>query len=224
MTKKRVKRILLGALVCSIAAFSGIQAWVLFQGNGRVREQAQVQSAEAILVLGAYVYPDGSPCPILEDRLKVGLELYRSGKAPKILVSGDHGQLSYDEVNAMRRYLEERGVPSHDIFLDHAGFDTYNSLVRARDVFGAKRLLVVTQNFHLIRALYLAQALGLSAQGVSSDLRPYAGMRYLQVRELGARLKAFTEVQISREPIFRGEVIPIGGDGRLTHDHMKNAN
>ena len=142
MTKKRVKRILLGALVCSIAVFSGIQAWVLFQGNGGVREQAQVQSAEAILVLGAYVYPDGSPCPILEDRLKVGLELYRSGKAPKILVSGDHGQLRYDEVNAMRRYLEQRGVPSNDIFLDHAGFDTYNSLVRARDVFGAKRLLV----------------------------------------------------------------------------------
>lgn len=156
---------------------------------------------------------------MLEDRLKVALQLYRAGKAPKLLLSGDHGQVDYDEVGVMRRYLEEQGVPSTDLFLDHAGFDTYDSLYRARAVFQADSLIVVTQAFHLPRALWLGESLGLHVQGVEADLRRWPELeRVYRVREHLARLKAFGEVLVGRAPRFLGPAIPITGDGTVTHN------
>lgn len=192
--------------------------WVWREGSSLITAPERVQPAQAILVLGAGVV-GGAPTPMLEDRLKVGLELYRAGKAPKLLLSGDHGQVEYDEVGVMRRYLEAEGVPPEDLFLDHAGFDTYDSLYRAQAVFQADSVIVVTQAFHLPRALWLGQSLGLQVQGVEADLRHWPELESAyRVREHLARLKAFGEVLVGRAPRFLGPAIPITGDGRVTHD------
>jgi len=175
---------------------------------------ANAAPADAAIVLGAFVDADGECCPMLVDRLDTALDLYRAGKVPKILVSGDHGRKEYDEVNAMRRYLEARGVPPEDIFMDHAGFNTYNTMVRAAKVFQVRRAIVVTQRFHLPRALYLASGVGLQAEGVCADRNRYPDE--YRLREMGARAKAFYNVALGTAPVFLGPVIPIDGDGRAT--------
>ena len=178
-----------------------------------------VPEAEAVLILGARVYSETSVSPMLHDRLEAGLDLYKSGKAPKIVVSGDNGQPDYDEVNAMKRFLVDRGVPLEDIFMDHAGFSTYESLYRLRDVFGGKKEIVVTQGYHLKRAVYVGRALGIETYGVASDPREYAGAARFEAREKLARAKDFVLVHITRpEPTYLGGPFPITGDGRVTHD------
>lgn len=205
-------------LTCGAVGLVGINLAVARDGRSRVRELSTLKHATAALVLGAYVYPDGTPSHALEDRLLTGLELYRRGLVDKLLLSGDHGRKDYDEVNAMRVYCENRGVPKHDLFLDHAGFDTYDSLYRARDVFEVERLVVVTQRFHLPRALYIARQLGLEAEGVAADRRSYQDLAYLELREVAARVKAFGEVKLKRHPVHLGPRISILGDGRTSHD------
>jgi len=191
-------------------------------GQAQIPPRSAVAPAEAALVLGAYVYENGGVCPVLQDRLDTALELYRQGLVPKLLLSGDHGQHNYDEVNAMRKYLEAKGVPAEDLFLDHAGFDTYDSLYRARDVFGARTLIVVTQQFHLTRALYIGRSLGLKVQGVPSDRRRLLDQDYYEQREWGARVKAFYDVNSRRSPLLLGPAIDLQGDGRVTHDARQN--
>jgi len=205
-------------LLTGAVLFLSINLWVYHRGEARIVSEEEAPEVDAVLILGAYTYENGEVSPILRDRLLQGLELYRSGKAPKILVSGDHGQNDYDEVNAMRRFLEKREVPPEDIFLDHAGFDTYNSLLRARDIFQAKKLIVVTQHFHLTRAVYIGRGLGLECYGVPSDLSNYRSLPYLQKREWPARIKAFLEVNLGQKPKFGGDPHPITGDGTSTHD------
>jgi len=170
------------------------------------------------LILGAKVQADGEPSDFLQDRLDAGLELYQHGKIKRFLLSGDHGRKNYDEVNNMKKYLLERGVDTADIFLDHAGFDTYNSMVRAKKIFLADSVIVVTQKFHLARALYIARAKGLHAFGYQADKREYRSMKRLRVREFIANIKAWGEVLINRKPHFLGEEIPITGDSRLSYD------
>lgn len=203
--------------ILGVLVFIGINTFVYSRGKSGLIESSSAKKAEAILVLGAYTYQD-MVSPILRDRLLRGLELYQQGLAPKILVSGDHGRDDYDEVNAMRLFLQERGVPPEDIFMDHAGFSTYDSMIRARDIFQVKKLLVVTQEFHLVRAIYIARSLGLQAEGVTSDLSTYPALGSLQRRELLARIKAFGEVTINRSPTYGGTPHPITGDGTSTHD------
>ena len=142
-------------------------------GRHRVDGPSNAPSAEVAIVLGAKVWPGGAPSSMLEDRLRTGIELYRPGRVDKLLLSGDHGQSTYDEVNAMRQFVLYRGVPPEDVFMDHAGFSTYDTMYRARDVFQVRDALVVTQGFHLERAVYTARALGMDATGVAADLRPY---------------------------------------------------
>lgn len=149
--KPRTKKALL-ALGLVSAAVLACNALVHLRGSEAIAPAEQVKRADCILVLGAGVWPSG-PSPVLEDRLTTALELYRAGKAPRILVSGDHGRPEYDEPGAMASWLAARGVPEEAIFLDHAGFDTHSSMVRAQRVFGAERVIVVTQEFHLPRAL-----------------------------------------------------------------------
>ena len=174
---------------------------------------------DAILVLGAYVDPKGNLCNMLEDRMKYGLELYNKNKSSKMLLSGDHGKNSYDEVNAMKKFAEERGVNKENIFLDHAGFSTYESMYRARDIFKAKKILIVTQEYHLMRAVYIARKLGIEAYGVASDPRDYYGIEYYKKREMVARVKDFLMVNVVKpKPTYLGEAIPVSGDGRVTHD------
>ncbi len=173
--------------------------------------------AQCAIVLGARVYGDGTPAPMLADRLETGVRLYELGKVDKLLLSGDHGQTEYDEVNVMLRYVLERGVPDEDVFTDHAGFDTYDTMYRARDVFQVTTALIVTQEFHLARAVYTARALGLEATGVAADIQPYANESKNAAREKLARVKAILQLHITHpEPTYLGPAIPIEGDGRAT--------
>ncbi len=174
-------------------------------------------AAKVAIVLGAGVYEDGTPSPMLADRLATGVELYKLGKVDKLLLSGDHGTTTYDEVNAMLRYCLDRGVPDEDVFTDHAGFDTYDTMYRARDVFKVTDALVVTQDFHLPRAVYTARSLGLEATGVIADIQPYTGEWRFALREWPARMNAFLQLQVTKPgPRFLGPALPIDGDGRIT--------
>lgn len=173
---------------------------------------ADVPQADAALVLGASVYR-GSPSPVLEDRAHTAVDLFKDKTVAKILVTGDNGSLSHDEVTPVRKYLLQAGIPAGDIFLDHAGFDTYSSMYRARDIFGARSIIIVTQDFHLPRALYIARSLGLTAYGVplhdGGEARDY-------LREIPAALKAVVDVLLHRKPKYLGEPIPLSGDGSTT--------
>ena len=173
---------------------------------------------DCILVLGAGVRDDGTPSHMLEDRLITGISLYKSGVSEKLLMSGDHGQEHYDEVNCMKDYAKADGVPSEDIFMDHAGFSTYDSLYRAKEIFGAEKVVIVSQEYHLYRALYVAESLGIEAVGVSADLRTYAGQSIRDIRELLARTKDFAFTVIKPLPTYLGEVISLSGSGDVTND------
>ena len=182
-------------------------------------ETVDIEDVDCILVLGAGV--NGTTLShMLEDRVKTGIELYNLGVSPKILMSGDHGRNDYDEVNAMKDYAKEQGVPSQDIFMDHAGFSTYESIYRARDVFQAHKIIIISQKYHLHRAIYIARYLGLDAYGVDSQLRDYAVDTniYNTLREFLARNKDFIYVRLNPTPTYLGDVIPISGNGDLTND------
>ena len=180
--------------------------------------EAAKLDADCILVLGCGVREDGTPSLMLRDRLETGVALYEAGAAPKLLMSGDHGRKDYDEVNLMKDYAMEKGIPSEDIFMDHAGFSTYDSMVRARDIFCAKTVVIVSQEYHLYRALYLAEKLGLEAYGVPALDVNYRGQAYREFREMLARSKDFCTAVIQPQPKFLGEKIPISGNGDLTND------
>ena len=153
----------------------------------------------------------------LKDRLDAGIALYKAGIVPKLLLSGDNGQESHNEIHVMLRYTREAGVPEADIFCDHAGFSTYDSVYRAADIFKAERVIIVTQQYHEYRALYLADKLGLAAVGVASDQRSYFGQRYREAREILARNKDFFKVLLRGKAKYGGEAIPISGSGISSH-------
>ena len=179
-------------------------------------EEAAALDADCILVLGAGVRDDGSPSHMLRDRIDTGLTLYEAAASPKLLMSGDHGRVEYDEVNVMRDRALDAGVPSADIFMDHAGFSTYDSLYRTRDIFGAKKIIIVTQKYHLPRALYIAKSLGLDAYGVSADLNRYYGQLGRDIREAAARTKDMLYCIIKPQPVVLGEPISLSGSGEAT--------
>jgi vancomycin permeability regulator SanA len=155
---------------------------------------------------------------MLEDRLLVGIDLCKMGASEKMLVSGDHGREEYDEVNVMKKFVTDRGIAPENVFMDHAGFSTYESMYRARDIFRAKKVLIVTQGYHLYRSIYVAQKLGLEAYGVASDIRDYGGQSFRDIREILARNKDFFFTMFKPEPTYLGEEIPISGNGNLTND------
>lgn len=174
---------------------------------------------DAILVLGAGIRGN-KPSPILEDRLKTAYELYEKGYSDKIIVSGDHSKDNYDEVNVMKAFLiNEYNIPSKDIYMDHAGISTYDSMFRLKNVFEAKKVIVVTQKYHLYRALYLGDKLGLDVTGVSANLRDYAGQPKREVREFLARVKDYFKGLILPNARYESKAIPISSnDGDVTND------
>lgn len=180
-------------------------------------EAAAEEGADCVLILGCGVRPGGEPSAMLRDRLNMGLSLYKEGAAPKLLMSGDHGTKEYDEVNAMKKYAVDRDVPSQDVFMDHAGFSTYESMYRARDVFEVEKVIIVSQRYHLYRAVYDARALGLDAYGVAAENISYLGQTIRELREVLARNKDVLYCIVKPEPTFLGEKIPITGDGDLTN-------
>lgn len=209
---RRVLFAVLGFGAAGVLAVVAINLWVLAAGRSGDHARAQVA-----LVLGAQVHDDGRLSSMLEDRVVTAVDLYRSGRVGKLLLSGDHGRVGYDEVGAMRRRAVALGVPERDVFTDHAGFNTWDSVVRAKKVFAVEDAIVVTQGFHLPRAVFLARRAGLDVSGVSADRRPYgpAG-RANGRREYLARVKSFGEVVAGRDPRFLGPRIPIEGDGRVS--------
>lgn len=198
----------------------GLNAYVKNSVGGLIitPEEAAGYDADCIIVLGCKVKDDGSPSDMLRDRLTRGVELYMDGASGKILMSGDHGRKNYNEVGAMKRFAIDAGVPSKDVFMDHAGFSTYETMYRARDVFGAKKVIIVTQRYHLYRSLYIARSLGLDAVGVCSDYQTYRGQLRRDVREVLARCKDAVSCVLKPKPKYLGEAIPVSGDGDLTND------
>ena len=221
---KWLKRTLIaGAILCAVCAavLFGIDAFVRLSVDDYIltaEQAAELADVDCIVVLGCKVYDDGTPSAMLEDRLKRAVSLYKLGAGPKLLMSGDHGQTNYDEVNTMKQYAVDAGIASADIFMDHAGFSTYETMYRAKEVFCAKKILIVTQEYHLYRSLYIAQALGLEAYGVSANYRRYANQTGMDLREILARVKDFGTSLLQPKPTFLGEAIPIWGDGNLTND------
>jgi SanA protein len=208
-------RIAAAVLVVLVLLVGAANVIVLRGGSGEVKRLRDVPHAQAALVLGAQVKPSGKPSSMLADRIAAAEDLYRAHKVDKVLLSGDHGQWGYDEVGTMRKALLRDGVRPQDLFTDHAGFDTWDSAQRARKVFGVQSVVVVTQDFHMARALYAARHAGLEAAGYSADRRDYGTvMARLRVRETLARVKAVADVLTGAKPRFLGPRIPIAGDGR----------
>lgn len=223
-TKKIVWTLILSLVnlcIVGVIVAGGINVRVVQTAKDYILSPEQASAlpdVDCILVLGCKVHEDGNPSHMLEDRLKRGVALYKSNAAPKILMSGDHGQPDYDEVNAMKKYAVDAGVPSADVFMDHAGFSTYESMYRAKEVFGAKKIIIVTQEYHLYRAIYAARSMGMEAYGVNADYRSYSGQFMRDVREVLARVKDSLTAEFKPIPTYLGDKIDIGGNGDVTND------
>ena len=169
-------------------------------------------TAQAAIIPGAAIRPSGALSPIFKDRADGAISLYRAKKVSKILVSGDNSTVSHNEVNPVRDYLLKNNIPDEDIFLDHAGFDTYSTMYRARDIFRVSSVIISTQAFHLPRAVFIAHALGVPAYGVDASANHTNFKNY--IREIFANEKAVLDLVLARKPKYLGEEIPITGDGR----------
>lgn len=228
MPVKKIKKYLIRLVIIALylgffaaAAVYGINAYVVYSTEGFVlspEDAAALEDVDCILVLGCQVRNNGVPSHMLEDRLRRGVELYEADAAPKLLMSGDHGQLEYNEVVAMKQYALDTGICSADVFMDHAGFSTYESMYRAREIFQADKIIIVTQEYHLYRALHIARSMGIEAYGVSADYRTYSGQGSRDVREVLARVKDFGTSLFKPDPTYLGEPIPITGSGDATND------
>lgn len=218
-------------MIAGLVAVLGLSAWVkhttreaiagaVTSHDDRLTEEniTELKAArpDCIMVLGASVHADGTPSPMLADRLDLGIALYQAGVAPKLLLTGDNGQVEYNEVAAMLEYVTAAGVPAEDVFLDHAGFSTYDSVYRAQAVFGVNRMVAVTQKYHLYRTLYGCRAKGLQAVGAAADQERYTGQWMRDLREVLARDKDVVKWRLQPDPTYLGDAIPIAGDGRQT--------
>lgn len=225
--KRRRKRILLSIATISLVGMITIifiNLYIINKYKDKILDLKMVDKKfDCILVLGAGVWDEDRPSPMLEDRLDQAIKLYKAGYSDRILMSGDHGRKDYDEVNVMKNYAIEAGVDEEHIFMDHAGFSTYESMYRASDIFQVESVIIVTQGYHLYRGLYIANELGLDAYGVPSDPRQYAGQTQRDIREVVARVKDFFSVVFHINPTYLGEVIPITGSGSLTDDKTEEA-
>jgi vancomycin permeability regulator SanA len=198
--------VLVGLGLAGTVVLAGSVWWIDRSARGYLYPAETVPTAPVALVLGAQVQPDGTPSPFLEARLSLAERLYRTGKVKVLLVSGDFGQPDYDEPDTMRRWLVQHGVPARHVVTDYAGFDTYDSCARALRIFGVRRLIVVTQSFHLARSVALCRHLGIDATGVGDDSVRVAPLDWYRgvVREHGACVKAVFDEATGRDPVFLG--------------------
>lgn len=212
---KWIIRLVLMALLILLT----INSYIVLVTSKKIKDIDKIKDSDydCIIVLGAGI-KNKQPSPMLEDRLLAAIELYNNGVANKILVSGDHEYTDYDEVNVMKNYLKENGIPSSDIFMDHAGISTYDSIYRARKIFKVNKAIIVTQKYHLHRALYIAKNTNMKAIGVSATKRRYFGQTKRNIREFAARIKDFFKCMFNKESAYLGEVIPITTDGDKTND------
>ena len=214
ITKRHLKVFLCLALpvfLVSIAGCMGVRMKKYIYSN-----HSELPGTYTALVPGALVHKNGKPSDVLEDRLLKAAELYEKGIVKRVLLSGDHGSKKYNEVGHMRKYLVSKGVKSNDIFLDHAGFNTYNTIVRAKKIFRVTNVIIVTQDFHLPRSLYIARKCDMDAYGYRADMNRYPGIKYYKFREYFARIKSFFEVLFHLKPRYLGTEVPITGDSKLS--------
>lgn len=221
----KILLILIVVLIIIAVAAAGVINGIILYKTGRhiitavnASALARTNPYDCILVLGCGVKENGEASPMLRDRVETAVILREGQTSQKLLMSGDHGTEHYNEVQVMKDLAVSAGIPDSDVFMDHAGFSTYDSLYRARDIFQAKRVLIVSQRYHLYRALFIAEKLGLDADAVCADLDNYAGYPLYVLREAAARVKDFIYVYSGVKPAFLGEVIPISGDGNVTND------
>ena len=202
--------ILLAFPIAAVALIGGLRMWVSARAAGRIYASARdVPSAPVALVLGAGLWRDGSPTPALYDRVATAVDLYRAGRVKKLLMSGDNRFVNYNEPAAMKKLAIQLGAPAEDIVLDYAGRRTYDSCFRAKEIFGVRQVVVVTQRFHLDRALFLCDALGIESVGVVADRRVYQTLRWWELREVLAMAAAWWDVNVSHPTPVLGEKLPI---------------
>ena len=208
-------RVLAAVLVLAAVAVAAVNIAVVSSTQGSIVKADELSNyeADAIVVLGASVYPSGECSPILCDRLDAAKEAYDAGAAPKIIVSGDNSEEHYNESAAMKRYLVDAGVPSEDVFCDYAGFSTYETIYRAKNIFGAKRIVVATQSYHLYRALCIANLMGMEAKGVAGDYHDYDNPLIYHLREVPGRVKDVFQCLFNVPPTFEGDPISLSGSG-----------
>ncbi|MBQ7706492.1 MAG: YdcF family protein [Lachnospiraceae bacterium] len=214
--------IVIGAIALAFVVFTiGVNAYVRLSTKNRiltVSEAAELENVDCIIVLGASVKHGNTPSLMLADRLDKSVEVYNTGVAPKVIMSGDHGGKYYNEVQVMKDYVITKGIPSEDVFMDHAGFSTYDTMYRAKEVFGAKKVIIVTQKYHLYRSVYVARKLGLDAYGVATDDFKYHNQTKRDIREIFAVDKDFIWSMFKFDPVFLGEKIPLDQSGDVTND------
>lgn len=220
LKNKIFKKIIIAILcICLLGGIAvvGINAYMISYANKYILTEEDLKSEDfdCIMVLGAGLW-DGEPSPMLQERLDFGLIAYETECSEKLLMSGDHGRKEYDEVNKMKEVAVQNGVPADNVFMDHAGFSTYESMYRARDVFQVEKMVIVTQEYHLYRAVYNARKLGIDAYGFAADRLEYP--IYNDVREALARLKDFFYCIAQPEPTYLGDPISIHANGSLTDD------
>lgn len=200
-----------------IASITNLYVILITKSKIKSIEELNDENIDCIIVLGAGIR-NNKPSNMLEDRLLISIDLYNNKVSNKIIASGDHGQKNYDEVNVMKNYLIENSIPSEDIFMDHAGFSTYDSIYRAKETFKAKKVVIVTQKYHLYRALYIAKKLDLESYGVIANRRTYPYQIKRDIREFVARIKDFIKCIFKPKPTYLGETIPVDGNGNITND------
>lgn len=213
----RLSRAVLAVTGLVVVLVGLANAYVLLSERGEATSRvADVPHAEVAIVPGALVKPSGKMSPMLADRVRQAAALWHAGKVEKVLVSGDHHTWAYDEPDTMRKALVRSGVSPRDVFEDHAGFDTWATMVRARSIFGVRNAVVVTQGFHMPRALFLAHEAGIDATGLTADLHQWGTEgEKSEVREVLSRVKAIADVTLDT-PAMAGPRIPISGDGRVS--------
>ncbi len=216
---KKIVKYLIIIIFIIIAIILLINFYVKISTRSKILKETEcnLENVDCILVLGAGIWGD-KPSPMLEDRLLQAISLYNNKVAPKIIMSGDHGRKDYDEVNVMKQFAIDKGVPSEDIFMDHAGFSSYDSIYRAKEIFKVKKIVIVTQKYHLYRALYIAKQFDIEAYGVGADPRKYVGATYRELREILARDKDVVKCIFRPQPTYLGETIPVSGNGDVTND------
>lgn len=219
---KRAVMVLLIIISAAILLFAAVNIYVISYASKYIitkEEAAKLENVQCITVLGAHVRSDGSPSLMLGSRLDTAIELYGLGVSDKMLLTGDHGRHEYDEVNNMMEYvLENSDIPKQNVFLDHAGFSTYESAYRAKAIFQIEKSVFVTQKYHLYRTVYNARKNGIEAYGVVCDDTDWPGMGYYKFRESLAIFKDFFGCLFGVRPTYLGEAIPVSGTAELSHD------
>lgn len=211
-------KIIVILIFIGILIILGINEYIKISTKDKIITEKEItEDYNVALVLGAGL-KNGKPSPVLKDRLDTALMLYKNNKVSKIIVSGDHGNKNYDEVNVMKNYLKNEGVLSEDIFMDHAGFSTYDSIYRLREIFNVKKVIIVTQKYHLYRSLYIAKKLEIDAEGISATKRHYAGELKFVLREVIARDKDFVKTIFKPKSKYLGDAISVFGNGDITND------